>query len=52
MIVENEKIVEITESELFSLYLKRGMDDIMDFNEYAVRMKETGCVVKEDDSVT
>ena len=52
MKIENGKIIEITEDELFTLYLERGMDDIMDFNEYVVRMKEAGCVVNEDDSVT
>lgn len=45
MVIENGKIVEITESELFGLYLKREMDDLMDFNEYLYRMKETGCIV-------
>lgn len=49
MKVENGKIIEITENELFSLYLKRGMDDIMDFNEYSRRMKNSGCIIKEDD---
>ena len=45
MKVENGKIIEATESELFSLYLEREMDDIMDFNEYKYRMKNAGCVV-------
>lgn len=45
MKVENGKIVEITEDELFGLYLKRGMDDIMDFNEYTRRMKASGCII-------
>jgi hypothetical protein len=46
MKVENGKIVEATEGELFSLYLDRGMDDVMDFNEYKYRMEKAGCVVK------
>lgn len=45
MKVENNKIVEITDSELFDLYLKREMDDIMDFNEYKRQMKNVGCIV-------
>ena len=49
MKVENGKIVEITEAELFGLYLERNMDDIMDFNEYRYRMEKAGCVVKEGD---
>lgn len=52
MKVEDGKIVEITEDELFVLYLKREMEDIMSFNEYVVRMRKAGCVVREDDSVT
>lgn len=47
MKVENGKIVEITENELFGLYLDRGMDDIIDFCEYRTRMERAGCVVKE-----
>ena len=34
MKIENNKFVELTEAELFSLYLERGMDDAMDFHEY------------------
>lgn len=45
MKIENEKIVEITENELFKLYLDREMDDIMDFNEYKWRMEKAGCTV-------
>ena len=48
MKTENGKIVEITEGDLFKLYLDRGMDDIMDFNEYRHRMEAAGCVVKEE----
>ena len=49
MKVENGKIIEATESELFSLYLDREMDDIMDFNDYKYRMQSAGCVVKDAD---
>ena len=48
MEIENGKIVKITENELLDLYLKRGIDDIMDFNEYKRQMKNAGCTVIED----
>ena len=48
MKVENGKIVEVTENELFSLYLERGMDDVMDFREYRRRMESAGCRVVND----
>lgn len=46
MKVTDGKIVEITESELYSLYLKRNFDAMMDFREYRYRMEECGVVVK------
>jgi hypothetical protein len=49
MKIENGKIVELTEIELFHLYLDRGMDDCMDFMEYRWRMERAGCVIKEED---
>ena len=49
MKVENGKIVEITEAELFSLYMKRKMYNIMPFHEYRFRMEYAGCVVKDGD---
>lgn len=48
MKVENNKIIEATEDELFDLYLKRDMDLIMDFNEYKRRMKSAGCIVTDE----
>ena len=42
MRTENGKIVEITENELYSLWLKRGMDDIMSFTDYMFRFEELG----------
>lgn len=51
MKVENGKIVEVTEDELFSLYLERGMDDVMDFHEYRWRMEKAGCRVKDGENV-
>lgn len=50
MKIENGKIVEVTEMELFSLYLKRGMDDVMDFHEYRRRMEYAGCTVTEENA--
>lgn len=45
--VENGKIVEIGENELFSLYLERGVDDLMSFPDYVEKFKAAGCVVHE-----
>lgn len=45
MKVVKKKIVEITESELFELYLKRGMDEIMSFPDYKDRMESAGTKV-------
>ncbi|MBQ5640483.1 MAG: hypothetical protein IIV05_01615 [Ruminococcus sp.] len=42
---ENGKIVEITEGELFCLYIDRGFDDIMSFPDYMARFKQAGCCV-------
>lgn len=47
MKVEDGKIVEATENELFGLYLERGMDDVMDFHEYRRRMEKAGCRVRD-----
>lgn len=48
MTVENDKIIKITEKELFDLYLKRGMDEIMSFPYYKERFKAAGCVVEDE----
>lgn len=45
MKIENGKIVEATENELYSVYLKREMDYIMDFHEYKRKMIESGCII-------
>lgn len=50
MKIENGKIIEATEAELFSLYLDRCMDEVMDFNEYRYRMEKAGCVVRDGDT--
>ena len=44
---KNGKIVEATESELFSHYLKNGWDDIMSFTDYMKRCVENGTIIKE-----
>lgn len=46
MKVIDGKIVEVTEQELYGLYLERSFDLIMDFKEYRFRMEECGVVVK------
>ena len=47
MKVNDGKIAEITEAELFGLYLDRDMDNEMDFREYKARMREAGCLIVE-----
>lgn len=48
MKTEKGIIVEISEKELFSLYLDREMDDVMSFSEYQARMEHAGCVVVKE----
>ena len=45
MKIEDGKIVEATENELFDYYLTRGWDDIMSFPEFLERMKRSCCKV-------
>lgn len=47
MTIDNNKITEITDDELYERYLRRGMDELMDFNEYKRRMREAGALVIE-----
>lgn len=47
MKVKDNKIIEITEQELFELYLKRKMDDLYSFYEYKHRMEEAGTRITE-----
>lgn len=47
MKVENGKIVEATESELYDYYLTRGWDDVMSFPEYLEKMRSAGVVVNK-----
>lgn len=48
MKVENGKIAEATEKELFSLYLGNGFDDIFPFPDYLQRMKNAGVVIQKE----
>lgn len=50
MKVEYGKIVEATEEELFSRYLRAGMDDIMSFYTYMAICEAHGTTItnKED----
>lgn len=45
MKIVNNKIVEATENELFDVYLRKGYDDIMDFQEFVCQCKKAGTVV-------
>lgn len=45
MKIENEKIIQATEDELYSYWLSRGWYDIYSFPEYMQRMKDAGCEV-------
>ena len=42
MKVENGKIVEATEEEMFDYYLTREWDLVMSFSEYLRKCKENG----------
>ena len=46
MTVENNKIVKITEKELFDLYLSWGTDKIMSFPCFKEMFIAEGCVVE------
>lgn len=47
MKIENNKIIEATENELFSLYLKSNWSDFIDFYEYMRRMEKTGVKITD-----
>ena len=49
MTIHNNKIVEATESELFSVYLEREYDEIMSFPDYVLACKRNGTVVTDTD---
>ena len=48
MKIENGKIVEATEDELFRKYLDEDWDDFMPFNEYKYRMRQSGVTITEE----
>lgn len=48
---KNGKIVEITESELFELWLKREMCDIYSFDTYKWMFENAGCTVIDEDAI-
>jgi hypothetical protein len=50
--VNNGKITSATEDELFREYLRRGMDDCMDFHEYINRMIDCGVEIEQGKSET
>lgn len=50
MKIENGKIIEATEGELFRKYIEEDWDDCMPFAEYKHRMEKAGCKVKDENS--
>lgn len=46
MKIENNKIVEATENELFDYYLRVGWDDVMSFPDYSEHMKDKGVIIR------
>ena len=49
MTIENGKIVEATDSELFSYWLKSDWCEIMSYPDYKWRLKDLGCVILESE---
>ena len=47
MKIENGKISEATESELYDMYFEGDIDGIMDFEEYKHKMRNLGCTIIE-----
>ena len=50
MKVVDGKIVEATEKELFSYWLKREFDDIMSFPEFIEQMQSSNVVIVKGDN--
>lgn len=42
MIIENNVIVEATETELLKLYFEKGYEEFMSFKEYIIQLKDMG----------
>ena len=52
MKIENGKIIEATESELYSVYLQRELYELYDFHDYLKRCEDAGTKIvgkKEDE---
>ena len=47
MKIENGKIVEATENELFEYYLNRGYDDVMSFSDFLWSMRKAGVKIAD-----
>ena len=50
MKVENGMLVEITERELYNMYLTNEYDDIMTFREFARQVELGGCVITQKEA--
>ena len=48
MQIVNNHIISATEDELFREYLRREMEDCMDFHEYVNRMIDCGVEIEKD----
>lgn len=47
MKTSNGKIVEATENEMYTQYLKAGYDDVMGFPDFLYRCKELGTSITD-----
>ena len=47
MKVENNKIVEATEEELFEYYLQHNYDDIMTFSDFMYSIRKAGVKIAD-----
>ena len=50
MKIENNKITEATRLELFSYWLKRGLDDFIEFHVFLENCVKNGTKVIEEDN--
>lgn len=48
MKIENNKVIEVTESELFTIYLEKGYDDLFSFDDYKQHCKELGTKITDE----
>ena len=49
MEIKDNKIIRATKNELFEIYLDRGFDDIMSFEDYVRNMVRHGCELVDDE---